>query len=45
MAGRDLKAAKVFHDFGDAAGADALNVECGNGGLEGAVAAGAFFKE
>lgn len=45
LAGGDLEAAKIFHDFGDAAGADALDVEGGDGGLEGAVAAGAFFKQ
>ena len=31
LAGGDLEAAKFLHDFGDAAGADTLNVEGGDG--------------
>ena len=31
VAGVDPETAKVFHVFGDALGADALNIECGNG--------------
>lgn len=45
LARGDFETAEFFHDFGDAAGADSLDVEGGDGGLEGAVATGAFFKQ
>lgn len=45
LAGGDFEAAEGFHDFGDAAGGDALDVEGGDGGFESAVAAAAFFEE
>jgi len=45
LAGGDLEATKFLHDLGDSAGADALDVKSGDGGLECAVAAGAFFKQ
>lgn len=45
LAGRDLEAAKCFHDFGDATGADALDIHGGDGGFEGAFTAGSLLEK
>ena len=45
MAGGDFKTAEFFDDFGDTTRADALDIHGGDGGFEGSVAAGAFFKK
>lgn len=42
---RDLESAKLLHVLGDAAIADALDIEGGYGGLKRTVAAGAFFEK
>ena len=44
LAGGDLQAAEFFHDFGDSAGADALDIHGGNGGFEGAITARTLFQ-
>jgi hypothetical protein len=45
LAGGDLEAAEFLHDFGDSAGADALDIHGGDGGFEGAITARTLFQQ